>query len=229
MNTSIQVGTEDHARLQRQLQQLQWGLVIAFVLIVLLGIWLWIVTAANTDPPDQIRTRGIAIIDEQGRDRILIGAPVPQSDHRKRKDAATDSIVFVSADGTDQLIVGTAPGGSREGKTSERIAQAVGLVLHDPQGNERGGVVFLDNGRAAVVLDRASPAADAVALMVDDKTDFAGLLMIYPGPFANSKPAFKMGTTGQEAILQMFDASGAPRSELKVSGTEQPQWKLDKD
>ena len=52
----------------------------------------------------------------------------------------------------------------------------MGLTLHDPKGNERGGIGFLANGRAVVVLDRASPSGDAVGMMVEDATDFAGQL-----------------------------------------------------
>jgi hypothetical protein len=171
---------------------------------------------------DVIRTRGVVIVDAEGRDRILIGAPVPVSVDRKRKNAETPGAVFLGADGADRLILGEAPGPMINGNASKRIAAAVGLTFHDPKGNERGGIGFLGNGRAAVVLDRAS--GDAVGMMVDDATDFAGMLIAYPPPA--EQWAFKLGTTGRETAFEVYDSQGAIRSELKLNGGEAPAWKL---
>ena len=171
---------------------------------------------------DVIRTRGVVIVDAEGRDRILIGAPVPVSADRNRKNAETPGAVFLGPDGADRLIVGESPGPMIDGRPSKRIAEAVGVTFHDPKGNERGGIGFLGNGRAAVVLDRAK--GDAIGMMVDDATDFAGMLIAYPPPA--DQFAFKLGTTGREMALDMYDPQGAIRGELKLDGSEAPAWKL---
>jgi hypothetical protein len=82
----------------------------------------------------------------------------------------------------------------------------------------------LSNGRAVVALDRASPSADAVGMMVDDATGFAGLLIAHPGEA--EAWAFKLGTTSAEAAFEMSAKKGAPRAELKVAESEAPAWKF---
>jgi predicted regulator of Ras-like GTPase activity (Roadblock/LC7/MglB family) len=204
------------AALRRQLawQRAVLGLVLVSM-AVMAGGWFF-------SRSDVIRTRGVVIVDAEGHDRILIGAPVPVSVDRKRKDAETAGAVFLGPDGADRLIVGEAPGPMIKGKSGTRIAAAVGLTLHDPKGNERGGIGFLGNGRAVVALDRAS--GDAVGMMVDDATDFAGIAIAYPAPAADW--AFKLGTTGREMAFDVYDPQGAIRGELKLNGSETPAWKL---
>lgn len=79
-----------------------------------------------------IRAKGIVIEDENGRDRMLIGSPVPNSKHRVRTDTALvrrywasqfkepnqymewyktyknslNGIVFMNEDGFDRVLVG---------------------------------------------------------------------------------------------------------------------------
>jgi hypothetical protein len=221
MTENISFDEQQWFLLQRQVAWLRVGLIVALLLIVMLGIALF------THQPATIRTHAISIVDAQGHDRILIGAPVPASADRTRKDGITQSIVFLSANGADRLIVGQSPSPARAGKSGKRMAEAYGLMLHDPQGNERGGVVFLGSDRAAVVLDRASPSGDAVALMVDDKTNFAGILAAYPGPVGGFDPVFKMGSTGDKAAFQIFDKSNSLRADLTINGPEKPEWKFD--
>jgi hypothetical protein len=208
--------SEALSRLHRQLawQRAVLGLMLVSV-AVMVGIWFF-------GRSEVIRTRGVVIVDAEGRDRILIGAPVPVSADRNRKNAETPGAVFLGPDGADRLILGEAPGPTIQGTAGQRIAEAVGLTLHDPKGNERGGIGFLGNGRAAVVLDRAS--GDAVGMMVDDATDFAGMLVAYPAPA--DQWAFKVGTTGRDIALEVYDSKGAARGELQLDGSEGPGWKF---
>ena len=57
-----------------------------------------LVVALSTRNPERakaakegvIRTRGIVIVDEKGRERILIGAPIPAARNRVRTDLASN-------------------------------------------------------------------------------------------------------------------------------------------
>ena len=63
-------------------------------------------------------------------------------------------------------------------------------------------------------------------MMVDDATDFAGMLFAYPGKIGDFPAALKLGTTGPEMAFELFDPQGATRGELKVVGGEAPAWKF---
>jgi hypothetical protein len=68
---------EKQLRRQRVLNRL--GL-LALALVALAGF------ADRTGDFDLVRTRGIVVVDDQGRERILIGAPIPKAKNRVRTD-----------------------------------------------------------------------------------------------------------------------------------------------
>ena len=134
-------------------------------------------TAFNsTQRSEVLRVRGLIITDELGRDRILIGAPVPPSESRIRTDLekvrevwasrfpnpdqymeyyegyrhATNGMVVLGEDGFDRLVVGDPVPDPNIGK---RIGPSTGFVVNDEQGFERSGYGLLDvNGEKRVVL-----------------------------------------------------------------------------
>jgi hypothetical protein len=166
-----------------------------------------------------IDARAIRIVDDLGRPRILIGAP-PPSDGRTRKDAQTSSIVFLNENGIDRLIIGQAPAPRIAGRTYPRIANGYGVALHDEHGSERGGMAFLDNGRGVVALDRAE--GDAVALIANDKTGFAGLTVNYENRVGQYQEGVRIGTKGDEAWLSLQDRAQRERARLSTSGPASP-------
>jgi hypothetical protein len=121
-----------------------------------------------------LHVRGIVIEDATGHPRMLIGAPV--SNHgRKRQDKLT-GFVLLGDDGTDRLTIGTAADRQGDGKIEHRIANGVGMLLNDANGNERGGFGLLDNGRVTLGLDRAH-GKEGAFLTVRDEDGFAGLIV----------------------------------------------------
>lgn len=114
------------------------------------------------DKFDLIRARGIIIEDEKGRDRILIGAPVPASGDRVRTDTASvrkywasqfkdpaqymnwyktykntaDGIVFLIAQGFDVVQVGDDLSDPNVGN---RLFRFNGILWNNQSGWERGG------------------------------------------------------------------------------------------
>jgi len=176
--------------------------------------------AAFAPPADTITARAIRIVDASGKSSILIGAPPPTAG-RLRKDAQTASIVFLDPAGHDRLIVGEEPNPVIAGKTYPRIAKAYGMLLHDQNGAERGGIGFFDNGRGVVSLDRAN--GDAVAMVANDATGFAGLTVNYDAKLGQYQEGVRLGTKGNTAWLALEDRAENERARLAVDGDGAPR------
>lgn len=109
-----------------------------------------------------IRAKGIVIEDANGKDRILIGAPVPYSKHRVRTDTAlvrkywanqfndpnqymgwyknyrnaSNGIIFMNEDGFDRVLVGENLADPNAG---ERLFEVSGILMNNKTGWERAG------------------------------------------------------------------------------------------
>ena len=164
---------------------------------------------AATRPADQVlRARGIIIEDESGHPRLLMGAPVPRV--ADRRSDVTTSIVARDVGGHDRVIFGEQPDPIINGKVMRRIGSSWGMTIYNTAGDERGGFANFDQGRSTVALDRA--AGDGIAMMVDEKGDFAGVLLNYnSGKVGSYKPAVQIGTVGSRFIgnISNFDDSTA--------------------
>ena len=66
-------------RLRHEVRVLQFGLAGTFVLIAAL-----VLSSFQDTAPDVLRVKGLVIEDDEGRARILIGAPVPMTPDRVR-------------------------------------------------------------------------------------------------------------------------------------------------
>ncbi|PJJ60283.1 hypothetical protein [Hymenobacter chitinivorans] len=170
--------------------------------------------------PPYLHVRGITVEDAAGKARILIGAPA-ETAGRRRKDAGTASLVVLGPKGQDRLILGEAPNPVLQGKVYPRIAASYGLTIHDSTGQERGGMSFLDNGRGVIALDRHNQ--DAVELIVNDKTGFAGLTMNYERPFGQYKEAVRIGTKGTEVWWALSDTAETERASLYIRDAAAPK------
>ena len=71
-------------RLERQVRTLQVSLVAACCTVGLLGL----AAFRSQDSPHILRVRGLIVEDSLGRERILIGAPIPGASRRVRTDTA---------------------------------------------------------------------------------------------------------------------------------------------
>lgn len=157
-------------------RRLRWLQLHAFFSTALVGV-LALASFQEPPPDDRIlRVRGIVVEDEHGRDRILIGAPVPSSPDRMRTDLdrvraewapqlggeqymehyATyrhdaGGILFLSETGHDRLVVGDQ---LPDPNTGRRLVEPTGLTFNDERGFERGGlgVSLTETGQSRVVL-----------------------------------------------------------------------------
>jgi hypothetical protein len=87
-------------------------------------------------------------------------------------------------------------------------------VIHDALGDERGAYGYLSNGRVVVTLDR--PGHEAWSAIVNDKTGFAGMSLLYPPGSAKGGDAIELGTEGSESYLRIKDTDGTVRTTLRV-------------
>lgn len=152
---------------------------------------LFIRSATATD--GVLRVRGLIIEDEAGRERILIGAPIPEAANRVRTDEArvrelwgprfpdleqymgwyrdyqhsTNGILILSEDGFDRLILGDPVPDPNIGK---RIGPNTGLLVNDPEGFERSGYGLIDvEGRYRVGLGiDSNRSQESLMLMLHD-------------------------------------------------------------
>ena len=159
-------------RIEREVRILRvYALCISLVLLVAAA------TAAVSDRPDEqiLRARGIVIVDGAGRDRILIGAPIPEARNRLRTSHsrvdsawagsfpkgvymkyyptyrnALSGVLVLDEHGVDRVMIGDSLPDPNIGR---RIGSDVGVLINDAQGFERSGYGLLTvKGRNRVVL-----------------------------------------------------------------------------
>ncbi|HMS04082.1 MAG TPA: hypothetical protein PKE51_13955, partial [Gemmatimonadaceae bacterium] len=169
-----------HRRAKRQLASLATVTVLA-----LAGLFVRVTT-----PPEIVRARGLVIEDAEGRDRILMGAPIPASAHRVRTNdslvrtywASTfadpeqymgwyrnyrhsaDGIVIMNEAGFDRVLLGDRLADSNLGR---RMFEAAGITWNDARGFERGGggVNTLEDGTSRAVFGLDDADGEAVHLI----------------------------------------------------------------
>ena len=153
----------------------RWLQLYAALMTIALAV-LFVRGGTTADGDGVLRARGLIIEDEAGRERILIGAPIPEAANRVRTDEAkareawatrypdpdaymgyyqdyshaTNGMLILGEDGFDRLVVGDpAP----DPNTGRRIGPATGLVVNDAQGFERTGYGLIDrDGQYSVGL-----------------------------------------------------------------------------
>ncbi|WP_124849318.1 hypothetical protein [Acidipila sp. EB88] len=174
-----------------------------------------------------LRGRGLVITDEAGRARVLVGAPLPDTKDRKRRDNAYEAMVFLDEQGHDRISLGQEMPAQINGVVSSehhRIAPGYGFVIDDQKGNERGGLGFLNNGRALISLDR--PNGDSWTALVDDKIGFAGTVSTYDRSFGENVTGVLSGTQGKRAFVDVKDLHDRPRAELGVDANGKPALRV---
>ena len=180
----IDVATTLH-ELQSQCRRLRLVAAAAMLGVIALGIAALAERFANSR---LLRTRGIVIEDAEGRDRILIGTPVPRSAARVRTDPArvekewaprmggeaymqayreydneVGGILILNEQGFDKLMLADH---TPDPNTGKRLFENSGLTWNDDQGFELGGLGCgkTEDGKYRVILGMDDPQGEAVHL-----------------------------------------------------------------
>ena len=168
--------------------------------------------------PDVIHAKGLVIEDASGHPRILIGAPFPTVQGRIRQDEGSTAMVFLDDKGHDRLTVGESFTPQSRGKVLanfHRIGAAEGIILHDTEGNERGGVSWLSNGRGAIAFDY--PERDAIGMYVDDKARSATFVLENADAAIGDVSLLELTAKGKGGEFKLFDAAGKVRTQWAIS------------
>jgi hypothetical protein len=180
--------------------------------------------------PQVLRARGLVLVDDQGRERILIGAPIPSASHRVRTDDArvreawagrypdpdeymkyyagydnsTNGMLILDENGFDRVAVGSPTPDPNIGR---RLGPSTGIVINDAQGFERSGYGLLTvNGSDRVVLGLDSNrGTEGLVLSLHDESGYVGMDVA-----SGSDRIFVGSKNGQKP-------DGEPSSELAIT------------
>lgn len=168
------------------------GSMLITALFLLIGFFILTSFEKNNDR-GIIRAKGIVIMDENGRDRILIGAPFPPSAQRIRTDfekskqawgkrfngdfewyqtnrSITNNgagILIMDENGHDRVTLGAPSPSSWIG----RIAPLTGITVNDEEGSERGGFGLIKGkqfDRMVIGLDHSTGNEGATLAVLED-------------------------------------------------------------
>jgi hypothetical protein len=143
-----------------------------------------------------------------------LGAPIPRTEGRKRRDDLTNGIVLLEENGADRLVVGDAIQPQILGNVGKRSGTepSSGFWSNDSNGYERGG--YLTTGDdAPLTLDYA--ASDAFHLTAG--IDSGSLRLRAPG----GRPRAMLVTEGgRPAKLRFFAQGDANRLRVAAQSTK---------
>lgn len=175
-------------QLKKQIQWMRWYIIGCTTVLLLYTL------VAFTSPEKKfgiIRAKGIVIEDSSGRDRILIGSPIPHSPDRVRTDTnlvkkywaknfddnaqqymewykqykhGAEGIVIMNENGFDRVLLGDKLADPNTGK---RMFEPAGILWNDKEGWELGGagVNTTKDGKARSVMGVDDKDGEAVHLI----------------------------------------------------------------
>jgi hypothetical protein len=182
---------------------------LLFSLVV--GVWVIVIQAvlqipsaeasspvASTDTQQLVRTRGLIIVDEKGRDRIIMGAPVPDPPHIGKRKHPAHGMIILDDKGYERFGVGIMDNTGQ---------MAMGFdAPHDPanpkKNSERLHFIADGNGGAMIrFLNRQTGVPGWIRLGDDDKLY---LEFIDVRPDKNKVTKKQISIDGEKTIEQPF-------------------------
>jgi hypothetical protein len=209
-------------RLERRLRVLEAGLSVAVALLLIVGL------AAMRSESQQrggvMRVRGLIVEDAQGRPRILLGAPISNAG-RKRQDEAIGMLVL-GENGADHVTIGSpAPPPQIQGRVGRRDAKLAGMIIHDLDGNERGGFGYLDNDRVVLGLDYGGRTREAVVLHVMENGT-AGISLTPRDGLRGPRGTLTIDNNTGTIRLRLADTMSAERLVISLRGDSTPRFEV---
>lgn len=199
-------------RLERRVRFTTCGWLLA-IGVVLLSAWTW---QSKSETVDTLRARQIVIVDEKGRERILLGAPVPKVAGRKRQDDATGMLVL-DEDGVDRVAVGYTPDPQNQGKVVKRISSQAGVTFNDKNGTDRGGFGVFDDGSVHLGLDYPT-GREVVSLFAGDGGIYSGLLVGSDNKEGAERAGIVVNNKSGRVVLKLADTKSDERLMIDVVG-----------
>lgn len=214
-------------RLESKLQIFKVGFLITFLLLAATLAAVFFGFPAKADD-GILRAKGLVINDEQGRPRIVMGAPAPKVKGRTRSDELT-GIVYLDENGADRLTFGKEPDPmTAEGVKPRRVGGA-GILIHDKQGIERGGYSVLDDETAALTVDYPK-TGEAVALSANNM--FSAIGLFHRSELGVYREALTFGVIrkNNQSFLKITDTNNTQRLRIQTNDNQKTEIKsYDKD
>ena len=209
-------------RLERRLRVLEAGLSVAVALLLIIG--LGAMRGHNQQRAGVMRVRGLIVEDAQGRPRILLGAPISNVG-RKRQDEAI-GMLLLGENGADHVTIGApAPPPQIQGRVGRRDAKIAGMIIHDLEGNERGGFGYLDNDRVVLGLDYGGRTREAVVLHVLENGT-AGISLTPRAGHSGPRGTFIIDNNTGTIRLRLSDTANAERAVISLRGDSTPRFEV---
>lgn len=167
--------------------------------------------------------------DNEGKPRIVIGAPAKAIKGRKRQDELV-GIVYLDENGNDRLTFGKEPDPMTPMGIMPRRIGASGILIHDKDGVERGGYSVLEDDMALLTLDWPKSGE---AVSISSSKEFSALGIFHKTKIGEYKEAITIGTIpGKSYSFMRFsdtlfnerfliDAKGNNNIEVKKFDKEQ--------
>ena len=179
-------------------QRLRFFLVAFGLIVILLVVLVSTMSQAESAHPEDsdkiLRARGLVIVDDLGRERILIGAPIPPATNRVRTNLArvketwakrypnsdqymkyyqgyrhdTNGLLVLDENGFDRLAIGDPVPDPNIGK---RIGPSTGMIINNDTGDERSGYGLLktkEGYRVVLGMDSAKGEEGLTVSLHDD-------------------------------------------------------------
>lgn len=136
------------------------------------------VSAQDGDPVDVITARGLVIVDDAGRARVVLGAPGASATADPRLAETTGLVVLDTASRLAVAVGVDPPLILDDGTIGKRIGSSSGLTFYDPRdGKERGGIGAFEDGRANICLDYGTASKEAACMTVAPEDQYAAVLL----------------------------------------------------
>jgi hypothetical protein len=218
---TIEERDREFADLRRQVRALRTA-----VGVIGVGFIAVTATAFRSKDADVLRARGLIIVDDAGRDRILLGAPIPFTASRVRTDTlrvardwapgfpdstkymgyyrryrhSMHGLLVLDENGFDRVAIGDSTPDPNIGR---RIGASTGVVVNDARGFERTGYGMLTvDGTDRVVLGLDSKhGTEGMALSIIDGGD-AGLTV-----FGSRERRMFLGIAAPDSSLGLRDTT----------------------
>ena len=192
---------DDSTTLEARLSRAEGRVRVLTAVSVLLSVVL-LLGAVPSGRQDVLRARGLVITDDDGRERIVLGAPMGDaSADPKLADAV--GVAVLDAEGRLHVSLGADnPLILADGAVGTRIATAAGLTIYDPRnGQERGGMGAFADGRANVCLDYGTASKEAACVAVAPEDQYAAFILNgTPNEDVFDRVTMYVGADGQGSI-----------------------------
>ena len=133
----------------------------------------------------------------------------------------THSLAILDQNGAERLrLASPLPDPVENGQASKRRSPATGIQLNDPHGNERGGLVMLDDGTLTVCFDTKSSEATCMYVLPSGERGFS-----VTGDNKKDRAELVLSSSG-EVKLVLNDSAELSRLRLEVAHDGTPSMNL---